>query len=57
MRRTSRLITILPAIPPAIGEVKYPPGRSRVLLRVLAVLLALVALVTALLLSLPVSSA
>ncbi|HRQ57574.1 MAG TPA: hypothetical protein PLN31_09150 [Azoarcus taiwanensis] len=56
MRPTNPLITIMPAMPPAIGEIECPPARSRVLIRVLGALLALVVLGAALFLSLPLSS-
>lgn len=56
MRSTNPLITILPALPPAIGEIECAPGKGRFVLRVLATLLALIALGTALLLSWPASA-
>jgi len=58
MRPTTPLITILPAIPPAIDEIESTRARFRLAVRLLAALLALIALGAALLLLiLPASSA
>lgn len=51
MRTTNPLITILPAMPPAISEVKRNPGKGRFVLQVVATLLVLIALGAALMLS------
>lgn len=51
MRSTNPLITIFPAIPPAIGQIEHSPGKRRRVLRVLATLLVLIVLGAALILS------
>lgn len=50
MRTSNPLITILPAMPPGIGEIERTRGKGRFVLRVAAILLALIALVAVLML-------
>lgn len=57
MRSTHPLITISPAMPPAIGEIECGPARGRFVRRVLVAMLTLIALGAALLLSWPVATA
>ncbi len=57
MRTTYPLITILPAMPPAVSEIERTPGKGRAALLVVATLLLLIALGAALMLSFGASSA
>lgn len=56
MRSSNPLITILPAMPPGLGEIERRPGKSRLARRVFVAVLVVIALGAALVLNLPASS-